>query len=525
MTRIGWLLSLVACTNAPDTGEEHTDALTAVSTAVMPLDTGVPLEVELTEVDTGPYADLGLEVRTYEHPDGPDTPDGSVPRFLVLRPQEVAIEPVPLLMWMHGGVAALEDDPDYGHLCSVDGVSDMAYGSLQTRHIARRLAEEGAAMVVPVSPWCDLWAGLGDEDPVDSGHASMVHVRQVLRSLENGVDGLQTDPDQTSIWGVSLGALGAVGVAADMQRRGRPPLAVVTDSGPWDVTTLYTAEDSSMPQEWLDHFLGGPPYEEDGSDSIWAENYDRVDAVRLVRDELEVPLFVHHNRFDLIVDEFHAPAMVEALEHAYQDKGVHYAIWNPEHHSPGTYNHTQSNNRVPPMISALDASWRFARGADVRFYEAEELQDLEGTLRDGSDEEHGVVLQASSLETAVCLLAEEGPGMVLRASLPPTLPANLERIVLQWMLVDFDDVPSDEVALEVRLLDLEDDVILHHEVMGKHTRAGLSYTNTEDHVVGATLTFADGLSPRARTLEVEVLHESAGNVFLDGFWAVFPPEG
>lgn len=428
-------------------------------------DTGATSGIVLVNEDDR-LADLGLAVRTYAvtaaHPGAVRDAEGGDPLFYVVASQDRGADSGPGLLFLHGLVFG-DESVDR---CTAEGIHQVAYEDVLARRLAHvLLARSGRAMLVPVSTWCDLWSGLGPDDPVDASHASLVHVQTALAAMEAGLDGVRLDLDRTPVWGSSIGALGSFVVSAHLASQGRSPPALVADSGPFDLLTM-ASEATDQQAGWLEHILGGLPYDPAGQPTPYLDNWRRLDVPSLLDDGLRLPIFAAWNSQDDTVEGFHGPALLAAL----QDLDAGAPPWfarDFDHGYPLGGGHTQLNaNQLLPAF-AVDAAVRHLDGARVDQVEIETLCGPTGcsvldaqSLPAGSSEELEDHLVRAVGGTAAWWSADQAPGSVVDVDLSalPVLGTQLHLAVA----LDAIGVAGhgSQVLVELELLDGEERLAL-----------------------------------------------------------------
>ena len=480
-----------------------------------------PAWIVETERDTRTYGELGIEIISYamtaDSPSGYRDPDGADPVFHVIRPATFTeAGPRPLLVWLHGSAQGVDDDDARDDRCSAAGIAAVVSDALTEKHfIAGEVANREWIWVVPENPWCDLWTGLGDADPVDPDHHGAEHVTTVIDALVAGVGGVSADPEKIYGWGTSIGGAGIVTSAG-----GDTPsrfAAVVVDSGPINPVSWY-ALPSQAP--YLDHIFGGAPTDEGGEPSAFYENYARADAPLLVTEGgYRVPTFVAYNQYDTLVPSRQNEAFGEALAATFPAAGIPYFIHDFAHHAPSNSFHVQTGYERPPFSYTNRAAFAFLEGAEVYWFEAEDTCRGDCTR---AEESGGGTLEESSAYSqgaAIVRDAAAGAGTMYTGELPGEIPRGRAVTVLPVIAGEDlgDAAPGDAVVtFSLREDGAEFDAFAV-------TRGDLAAGSAETHAayyaqVGNT-TWSAGTLPEG-TLSITAAFAGAGKVWLDGFWVI-----
>jgi len=488
--------------------------------------------------------------------------DGEPPAFWVVwfDGAEVPPEGQPALVYLHGGVVGNDDLKPDSIACNAyvkddesgwEGIRNLVagavYGNDTLLDLARR---EGWLMLVPESLWCDLWGGLGPDDPVDTNHKSLLHVETMLDVMSAGLDGFHVDDDRLYLWGTSVGAAGTWSVGRGWPVDGHRFAGQVSDSGPMSTVAWYVPY-STDPTEYpsyqsaLNHILGGSPYERDGVTPAAAwDNYTRFDARLLIEEQgFRVPTFQLWNGFDTSVEPYHGPDAAAALADTYDAEGVRYFARDLDHHAPlgadATY-HVQTLAHGIPWVQTAMAGFDFLAGAEVWLVEAEDQCET-GTCTiaheddpefcfDPTDEyvcyaPRNLVASLAS-GTAAVRWASEGPGVVFRGSLPASLPRGVPATLRPVLKMAGVSAPDGTTALTLTYTDERGDVLDTVEVPAEHftrSEAAASATELVDWVVGQSHDTdfdgdgtREGLPEGTVTLTVETT--VTGDAYFDGLW-------
>ncbi|MDP2312314.1 MAG: hypothetical protein Q8P41_05370 [Pseudomonadota bacterium] len=492
--------------------------------------TGIAWIKELDR-DTRTYGEIGVEIVTYSiteaNPTGYRDGDGGDPRFHVIRPIAFT-EPDaahPVLMWLHGSAQGIEGDVQLGSRCGVEGIAAIVSDAVNEHHfIAAEAANREWIWVVPENTWCDLWTGLGAADPVDTAHHGTEHVHTILDALETGFDGLQADPARIYGWGTSIGGSGIVVVSG----RDTPSrfAAVVVDSGPINPASWYNLPSE---QPYLDHILGGAPYDDGGAPTAFYPNYARADGTLLVSEGgYRVPMFALYNEFDTLVPIRQNDELAALVETHYGADGVPYFHHDISHHAPSNSFHVQTGYERPPFSYTNRAAFSFLEGGGVSYYEAED------TCRAGvctTIEESGAAvlesMSAYSQGAAVIREAAAGAGTLYEGDVPATVPRDRPATILPVLAGEqlSDAAPADAVVTLELLADGR--VVSTHVVQRGDLAAGTAETHAAYYAQVGNTTWlidldgdgdADPLPDGALT--VRATFAGLGKVWLDGFWVL-----
>jgi hypothetical protein len=388
--------------------------------------------VEKRARDVDSLRESGLEVVTYaftdEHVPAYTDTEGNEPLFHVIRPTEFSdpSAPRPVLIWLHGGVGGIDDDPEQNRFCTAGGVSGLVDNALfNHRLVLYNVKIRDWIMVVPETSWCDLWTGLGEADPVDTTHKSTMHVEQILDALEAGLDGITIDTEQVFAWGTSIGGSGVFPVSYGTGGTSRYA-GVISDSGPMITSRWYN---SFADGDLVTHVFGGDPYldEEDTKPSEHWDNYTRVDASLLITErDYRLPIFSVFNTFDTLTSETHGERLEEVMEAHYGPEGVRYFSKNFNHHAPGVTYHTQTPFDSHPWGYINTMAFEFLSGQHVMMFEAEKLCLLElCNVVDEDDKKLGMVVSRHSDGASIHAEGREDRGTMFQALLPPSIPRDV----------------------------------------------------------------------------------------------------
>ncbi|MFH1463735.1 MAG: hypothetical protein ABIO70_05040 [Pseudomonadota bacterium] len=516
---------------ADDTTDSLSDDTTAPDDTQDTRDTGPVVEdpllgVEQISFDNTGFGIYGLAHATYEmsaqHQGGYRTTEDTNPRFHLVAKPSAFVDglPHPVLVWLHGGVAGvIGDETMLGQTCELAGVEELIENALRGHPlILAELAAREWIMMVPESTWCDVWAGLGPEDPVDTRHASLAHIDWTLRALEAGLDGIAVDTSRYYAWGTSVGGAGVWPVAHGFPGQHRPFAAVVSDSGPMILTTWY---DTLQGQSVLDSLLGGPPTDGE-SPTEWYPNWQRADGQLLVEEMgLRTPAFVAFNTQDHICSPVYGDTITGVMEAIYTPEGARFFSHDFDHAGPGEFAHTQTVQDDPPAIYTAEAAFSFLEGAGVSFTEAETTCpdcQVETAPEDATFTDHMTHFSASA---AVVRLASDGPGALYEGVLGGDIPRG---VGLRLMVtLDIDDISAcdakDRVvsfALAAGEETLATGGLLPAEVADLGSPVGLAMTQ----IARSTLAAPTGL-PAEGDVTLTVTTNGCADVWLDGYWALW----
>ncbi len=470
--------------------------------------------------DTATYFDLGAEILTFavtaDSPTGYRDPDGADPLFYVVRSVTLADAdtPHPTLLWLHGDAQGIEDDDTRNRACGVEGIAATVENAVRGHpFIAAEVVARQWMWLVPVNSWCDLWSGLGEQDPVDHTHHGEEHALTVLAAARLGFGGMQADSEQIYGWGTSIGAAGILTVSnEDGQFAG-----VVADSGPVNATSWY-----ELPAEtaYLDHILGGSPAD-------MPDVYARVDAtITVAEGGYRVPLFAVYNTFDGLVPIRQNEALAAAVDAAYPAAGVRYLHHDVSHHAPGVRYHVQTGYDHTPMSYTNRAAFEFLLGSTVSWMEAETTCVDAACL---TVAETGVdSVEPSSAYSgggAVVGAPETGAGMMYAGDLPASLAGKSVTLLPVIAAADLSGVDASAVVLTLRLRSgdttLASRTVAASEFAAENDET-VAYVRQIDATTWPLDTSGDGVRDAlpAGPLRVEVEYSGVGSVGLDGFWIV-----
>ncbi len=499
-------------------------------------DTGRPLPEWLTRVGTDStlYADLGLEVITYAmgptSPGGYRDPDGGDPRFHIIKPATFT-DPLaahPVLMWLHGNAQGIEGDADYGAHCGAAGIEPVVTAAIEERaFVAAEVANREWIWIIPENPWCDLWSGLGADDPVDPAHHGTEHVQTILDLAEAGFSDILADPARIYGWGTSIGGAGIL-VSSYGDGLGSRFAAVVPDSGPVGVRAWY---DVASEQPYLDHILGGPPTDESGEPSEFWDSYSRMDGSLLVEERgYRVPMFLVWNEFDGLVPPRQASALADRLDTFYAAEGVRYFHHDFAHHAPGALFHVQTSYERPPFSYTNRAAFAFLEGANVAYFEAESTCQPDActiVAESGSGELEAV--SAFSHGSAVVADTPDGLGVMYIGRLPDIVPRGVGITILPVLAGE--QMGDAAVNDGVVTLDLKHDGASLSTVTIRRGDLAADLADTHatfyaqiDRTTWRVDTDGDGVPdplPTEGDVTIQAFYQGRGKVWLDGFWVLW----
>jgi len=292
----------------------------------------------------------GYEVSTYEVADLL-SPAGKPARFHLLHPKG-DWQGGTLVLNLHGG--GIDDDSEQaaGELdrCGEANAQGRVEPVLHASAIPQLAAEHGWLLLAPENPWCDGWFGLGDEDPVDTGHRGFVLADRAVAWVQENYP-----VERVVVVGHSLGSLGTVWYANH-----REVAAILVDSGPPDVHAWYTdpdysSEEPAVVRRGLEHVLGTP-----------SEAADRYAAASLVAGVPSATFHLYSSLDPLSIDVQHEP--VEAVLAA---SGQRYVDYDADHLLP---KHPQTV-RMGALYASV-AGMRFLAGDTVVLIEGEDYGSL-----------------------------------------------------------------------------------------------------------------------------------------------------
>ena len=470
--------------------------------------------------DTATYFDLGAEILTFavtaDNPTGYRDPDGADPLFYVIRPVSFADPDAehPVLLWLHGDAQGIETDDTRNRACGVDGIAATVENAIREHpFIASEVVSRQWMWVVPVNSWCDLWTGLGEEDPVDHTHHGQEHATTVLQSVKLGFGGMRGASDQVYGWGTSIGAEGILTVSNATGGFA----GVVADSGPVNATSWY-----DLPAEtaYLDHILGGSPQEK-------PEEYARVDAtITVASGGYRVPLFTVYNTFDGLVPIRQNEALAAAVDAAYPADGVRYLHHDVSHHAPGARYHVQSGYDHTPMSYLNRAAFDFLLGASIEYFEAENTCTAgmcETVAETGVDNVEPS--SAYSGGSAVVASSTSGAGVMYTGQLPASAAGKSVTLLPVIAASDMGGVDASSTVLTLRLKNgaatLATRLVLAGDLAGEND-ATTAYAHQIDATSWPLDTNGDGKADALPNgnLTIEVEYSGVGGVGLDGFWMV-----
>jgi hypothetical protein len=325
------------------------------------------LEFNISETASEPYESL------YE---------GKVPTFYVYKPLGTdKSDTVPLLVWLHGGTIGDDTAVELGKgawpdACNPANVQTFVDKTFQApSFIPAFVADRGWAMVIPRGDWCDVWSGLGPDDPVDPDrHFGYYHAKKAVDFVRAGNAGFLTS--ELYGWGTSAGA----GAVFSFSYRYGGFSGVIFDSG-LASTFNYEAETGDPS---LQHIFGGEAYTESGEpNGDVYERYAITSAATLVEDYgYTVPTFVAWNTLDAQVPPQQPNLLIDAMDANY-GAAVNHGSHDFDHLAPtGTY-HVQSIYGLIPWGYFGYSFVDFLEGKDVIIVEAEDGCATEGVCTTG----------------------------------------------------------------------------------------------------------------------------------------------
>ncbi len=332
--------------------------------------------IDVVATDTTTFADAGYTWTTFEVGSDFERPftsaDGLPPRFNVVWPTTPdAGTAYPVVLVLHGASTDVDTkvpEGDYGRCTQEHGISEGTDMVRRSALIPHALAE-GFVVVVPENSFCDGWAGLGPDDPVDTTHAGYFLEKVALGHLRWGTDVLTVDSDRIFGLGTSLGATGVPWFASHYDA----VAGIVYDSGAPDfvrytVDKDYSGVDLETRYARGTHIMGGEPYESDGvTESEWYSRYlhhslDRGTAAGV----LSTPAFVIFNTQDEVAPGDMYEGVDAVLDAALTPAGKRWTIHDVDHPTPM---HTQIHS--PSATYATWGAMQFLLGRHVAYVEAE----------------------------------------------------------------------------------------------------------------------------------------------------------
>lgn len=489
---------------------------------------------QLLERDETSLASWGLELLRFgfaaDHPQGIRDLEDRLPEFYLFRAlgNPAGSEPQPAVVWLHGG-GAMNDAVVPSPTCTLEAARALAMDEMLDGRliVPYALVRAGQVFVVPVSPWCDMWTGLGPEDPVDPRHRSLEYLVALLDGLEQGLDQTRVDPSRLRLWGSSLGAVGAFPVALHLQERGRAPTAIVSDSGPLDIEAMANTTSSTLPRTFVWHVLGGPALRPDGSPSEWEDQWERVAPLAMLASgRLTVPVFEVHNEQDLLTPAFNGEALA-ALLAARDPEGRERSLsLDTKNLSPGSQFHTQTSSRQFPGPYTGEAARRFVGGERVRYHELEALcSSVDCPVLDGSTSSAGHPLTQAIHQTGLVRPASRGPGPVVNIPLPADLPLDRRVALLPTLFAPGLDL-ADETPL-LRLSVVQDgEPLVVRALTARHlnTVAG-DVIALHERLQEGTLTLEKGALAPEGGAELRISALVGFELVVDGLWVFWEDEG
>ena len=414
-----------------------------------PPDSEAPgIELELVSQDFSSFEGLVLqEWRAADFVGWDDQPAS----FLLLRPEGEA--ELGLALLLHGSVAM--DDGLQPSKCKRE---DMELARSRMVEEWQVLPWQGAqrelAVLAPLNPWCDLWLGQGEQDPVDTSHRGYEFIELGLDWLEGDQHGLDINGARV-VWGTSTGSIGAAQVLA----RREDFQGAAFDSGPVDFS-------DSMQEAYLEaveHVVG--------SDQ---ERRDSLDPVALAASgQLSGRVLQLGNNQDTVTSPTHLRAMEAALASGHEGG---WQSWDLDHPSPSTTFHVQGGLRLMPYpyLSEAALDW-LLEGGEVAWLEAEDC----GSCSVGTPSSTAGWAENAWSGAVQVAEAGEAPGVMARFELPEHVPddhpvqatvlmglpgegevSDLELIELRW-LVDGSPVATRTVNAQELATGELDEIDLH----------------------------------------------------------------
>ena len=489
--------------DTPDTGDD--------TAASRDWATGI-VEVEAT---AGPYASLGYQITTLEIQSSYAvpfvTPDGRPPRFNVLWP--VADAPGvahPVTIFLHGGSTDVDSakDPDgESDRCTLAYAQGQAGPIVNTSSFSRFAAMAGHIVVVPMNSFCDGWAGLGPDDPIDTTHAGEALAQAALGYVLYGQARQGVDLDHVTLGGSSLGGIGSPWTLT----RNPEIDALIFDSAVGDMRRYcaeetYSAYDFATRQRRCEHILGGAPWTDEAHTlpSAWYPRYVEHSLELLIGDgTVTTPVFQSYNDQDPLCPGDANRDLTAAMDAMYAPAGIRYTAQDSNHSDP-----IHGQITYASMMYVGWGAHRFTLGHSVVYTEAEEDG---GADRVGSPYVAGPTDQWMSKAAGRRALTEDGAGVMWGFTVPPVPAGQAGTVVVFLRAADATDLAA--VAAVVRVS--EAGVVLSERSV---TAGDLSYDpdgGFDDRYpafAAATLNFTPtGAGPL--TAEVEVT--GVANVFAD----------
>jgi len=332
------------------------------------LDARCQIDAERVDAATHEYGWAGWRVDTYALA-GLSTPDGEAARFRVVRPALPSGD-YGLLLDLHGGCSDVDSEAEpegESGRCTADYAAGEVASSAENGGWTQVAVDAGWVVVLPENASCDGWAGLGEDDPVDTLHAGYALAAAAADFVREGQSAVAIDDGRLFASGSSLGAMGAVWFALNYDGLD----GLVFDSGPADAVRWYTDGDYTgsalaTVRRRYDHILGGSPYEdeEETVESAWFPRYEDSSLLRSVeRGALSLPILHVHNSQDTISPPIQHEDVPAALEAA----GLRAFTFDADHASPG---HGQLQRMITPYTPHL--ARRFLEGRSVEVLEGED---------------------------------------------------------------------------------------------------------------------------------------------------------
>ena len=503
-----------------------------------PFETGSPLDgVEEIGRDFTSLEEMNIEVVTYAlnkdfTPYYTDN-DGNPPKFHVVRPRTFADPDAahPVLVWLHGGVAGVDEDKDRNRFCSAKGVEDLVRNAIYNHELVLYfLMERDWIMIVPETNWCDLWAGLGDQDPTDTNHKSTFHIENILDILEVGVDDMVVDTDQYYLWGTSIGGSGVFPVSYGSGAETSRFAAAISDSGP-----LHTARwfDSKIENDVVSHVVGGDPYE-DEADTIpskYWDRYTRIDGTLLISERgFRVPVFSVYNSYDTLTSIEHGLALESSMETHYRPDGVRFFSKNVKHRSPGSTFHTQTPFDAAPWGYINRAAFGFLEGHQVVMLEAEDLCEVKKGCpvvdENSSDKAIANEIQRHSQAAALYVSDTDPPGILFNEPLPAEIPRGVPlELMLAVEVKSTGSALGTDSLLSFILTDSNGVLLQEQSLIANDAATGILPPARHAAQIAATtvvpaITDLDpGVLPEDVTLTV--FYHGHGSIYFDAIWAIY----
>jgi len=356
-----------------------------------------PSEFDRAEVNETTWAQVGYVVEEWVDNTGVLGADGVAPSLTWIRPAED--RPVDgIVLYLHGSTAADDSaEPCDTEVAEIARERFLIGWGTAVYHATRN----NLAVLAPVNRWCDVWLGLGPDDPVDTNHHGYSFLSRSLDWALSPSSGVDIDGPVVA-WGTSTGAIGA-GLAA---ARRDEVIAAVVDSGPIDLEDRTQFDFAAT----LVHILGGGP-------EAVPERYRENSVVALIEDGvLTKPIFGATNNQDDITAAVHGEELLAALEAAYDPAGLRYGWHDFNHPAPGDTHHVQTGLRPMPWTYVTPLLMSF-------FFDDARLQWSEAEADCDRCEVGALIAVGTWAETAsggavMGALESDGPGVALSV-IPP----------------------------------------------------------------------------------------------------------